>query len=338
MWFRLPLTDGMQINDNRDECGGDCSLLLLLLFLDHRDDYEHSGSGIARGRIKIHTHRKKQVGEHLSIIGDVNDVISGIVPDGASRKWYPAQDFLVGLGAASPAHMKSLGEAFMFNGMEYTLSTDPEERYFETIVGKKYLTTFSIGLNKRATPDITMQFLAKQSAKTPCPEKNFEMHDMYLHLNKELGGGPFCYYGLVRFKRLRSISVSKAPIYGENIFEQRDKYYSQPALDLSNILTVTAGCAANFSNIDDDNLRKQLSRALYVNPLDEASDRELNVHSHAISIRREFAKDKFADDLDLHDVTPDMVEGVYHMLSNSEIDKLTVHAFRINGIKDVTNL
>lgn len=266
----------------------------------------------------------------MNIIGDVNDVIEGTVREGTADKWYSANQFLVGIGASSPTHLESLGEAYMFNGFAYTLSTDPNDRYFETITGRSFLTSFTIGLPVHSRPNLSMRFTSGHNG-----DRIFDLNALYTRLNDKLHGKPFCYYGLFRFKRLHSVSVSKAPIYGENLFgEHHNDYYSQPAFDLRNVVAVTAGCAANFSSIADDNLRAQLSRALYVNPLDNTSDHVLSVHSHAITLKGDSSYSMHS----LRDITPDMVSGVYHMLSGSVISECSVHAFQVNGIRDITDL
>eukprot|EP01027_Heterolobosea_sp_BB2_P025260 GEZU01038761.1.p2 GENE.GEZU01038761.1~~GEZU01038761.1.p2 ORF type:complete len:317 (+),score=132.20 GEZU01038761.1:26-952(+) len=264
-------------------------------------------------------HNNPPAGSPLGIIGNVNDVLAGNLKPGVNTTWYDAKDFRFGFGAASPHSIYSFGESFFTGGMAYTLSTDHNYHFYEPIHGRFFLTMFSIGIRKHDDADLSVSF-----EKDPNSSEVVTLQSLYQNIYNRVEGRPFCFHGLVHYSTLKSLAVSKPPIYGESLIgADRAKYYTEPMLVVNDQNSVTMGCAANFSNVDAA-LQEGLSKALYVNPLDPASATGLQVHAHGVSVDNTVTR--------LKDVNPNTVTNVHHMVTDSEIKSFNIQVFVINGV------
>lgn len=247
----------------------------------------------------------------LLYLGDVQDVIGGIVNEDG-RSWRDASVARIGFGAGSPESLESLGEFLSFNGVAYTKSTDPQSGdYFQVIHGPAFVSTCSVFIPHDAAPAFRVTYKAKG------PDDSMSLGQLYEFLYEAGGGNAYCFSGTAHFSTLDALAISRAPIEGENIFEHRDKYYTEGASRESDVHTIIMGCATNFSNESDPERRELLARILYDNPYDEGG--ALSVHSHALLLHHPVGS--------LDDVGPDHVRDVNHLLSQSKIQGFDLEVF-----------
>jgi hypothetical protein len=82
--------------------------------------------------------------------------------------------------------------------------------------------------------------------------------------------------------------------------------------------------------VSDPILFEELQRALYVNPLDSFSANALQVHSHILTLKNEVKS--------MRQVTPSTALDVYHLVSNSTINRARVHVFKIETNEELVIL
>lgn len=247
----------------------------------------------------------------IHYIGDVRDVIAGVVNDDG-EVWRDADGFRIGFGAGSPESLDSLGEFLAVNGVAYAKSTDgTSPDYFETIHGPRFLSTCAVLIPSGAEPVATVRMERDGEPVT--------LGQLYEVLLEVAGDDAYCFEGFAEFSRLEALAVSRAPIYGDQLFENRDVYYSEGPSSETDVHTVIMGCAADFQAIADEARRGLLGHALYDNPYDESQT--LSVHSHALLLSGR------VDSLD--QVTPAIVTDVNHLLSQSVIRSLEVRVYSV---------
>lgn len=262
---------------------------------------------------------------YLALVGDVNDVLQGIITTETNDTiWTHQTTGGFGFGAAAVGPLEGIGEGIFVNGIAFVRQTNSEsENYFQTIYGKEFRTPFSLFVSNVSLPDGYVQFVSRSNSE------NISMNNFYERLYQDAGRQPFCFYGLTEFVQLEAIAISKAPIYMEPIFGNTN-YYTEPNFQLTNEYGLTFGCAANFSNIQDSELMATLMKVFYVNPLDIGSMGELQVHSHVLSLSKCLQSPA--------DIDASTARDVYHMLSNATISYISAQVYTLTSIDKIVEL
>jgi hypothetical protein len=136
------------------------------------------------------------------------------------------------------------------------------------------------------------------------------------------GKEPLCFFGLTQYTQLDGRALSKAPIYGEWLEgPARDDYYTQPEFHLVDEIALTAGCLANYADVQDEEVLRKLKKLLYVDPSDPEAGKSLQTHSHSVSLNNCIMN---VEDIEAEDVT-----GAYHMISNATFSFMRAKVFKI---------
>ncbi|MCC5876707.1 MAG: hypothetical protein JJU11_10860 [Candidatus Sumerlaeia bacterium] len=249
-------------------------------------------------------------------IGDVQDVLDGVVNEDG-KVWRDASAARIGFGAGSPEGIESLGEFLSFKGVAYAKSTDPgSESYYDLIYGPRFLSTCSVFIPNDANPTARVTYTAAEG------DEGMTLGEIYELLHEVAGHTAYCFSGSAHFHTLDALAVSRAPIYGEDLFGNRDRYYTKGATSENDVPTMIMGCAADFASITDEDRRAHLARILYDNPYDEGG--ELSVHAHALILHEHEAM--------MGAVGPGDVRDVNHLLSQSRIQAFDLEVFPIGEL------
>jgi hypothetical protein len=318
------------------------SLGFALLTIDNCQKYNVG----TRGGFNFYPRRKAGGSfESVLIVGDVNEVLAGRVNHITNKTSWSAQGLVgFGAGAIGPT-MDGLGEAFIANGYVFVRDTNNgTANYFKTITDTQFRSPFAMFVPRGLKPYGTATFTPSSGASFSYGEQrrkgahaqrgiatNISMIDLYTQIYKEMNGAPFCFHGLTEFKQMDAIAISKAPIYNEPLFgDTMDQYYTQPIFQIPNAYGLVFGCVANFSTVTDAELYTKLSRALYVNPLDDNSKTALQVHSHVLTL------DPCVTNL--NQIHPTTAIDVFHLLSNATVNKIIARVFRIDSSADLVDI
>lgn len=248
--------------------------------------------------------------------GDVRDVIAGAVP-GEADAWHDARRYRIGFGAGSPRDIESLGEFMALGGTAYAKSTDSgAPDYYETIHGRRFVTTASIFVPRNARPNIQVTHLGRRDVP-------MSLERLYEIIYEAAGYRAFVVAGMVEFDRAETLAVSRPPIFGEPLFEHRERYYAFGPETREGVFAVVMGCAARFADETDPERHAQLERILYNNPYDTAEG--LVSHAHALILREEPE--------DWRRVAPGDVLDVDHLLSQSTLRSAWLDVYLIDGVE-----
>jgi len=249
----------------------------------------------------------------LMAIGTVEDVITGQIRDDLKKKVFDATNYQHGFELASPHGINSLGEAVLTNGKCYATDTDTSSKtYLKTIADTKFYTSGMFIIPK----DI------KHSAEFELNNKlNYE--DFTNTLFKETQSAlSFC--ALAYFETLSAGYITKAPVYGENIFINHKTYYKKPKLILHNVNAYIIGAITDFKNKDLDDANSTMRVVLYNNPDNKTTN--ITSHTHGITLTQDV--DSFTE------ITPDIVDKTLHIYQEGTVIK-SAHGiiFKIKEIK-----
>lgn len=246
-------------------------------------------------------------GTPLHATGSVVDVIEGKAPD--EDAWIDLAEFQAGFEAASPDGVDGIGEFVSFNGVGYVKSTRPGKGYYELVYGPKIVTNGAVFLHR----DAVRSFRMVLDEPTPLVEVYEQMHART--------GAPLCFTGTAIWQRYYGTAISKAPVYGENIFEV-EGYYSQPKVDLEETPAAIMGCVADLSAVDPST-RDHLGAVLYYNPVDPPKAGSLVTHSHTLRLDRAITE--------VGEITPDHAVDVHHLYQDSVVRSAVLDVFLIDG-------
>ena len=244
----------------------------------------------------------------LKILGNVLDVIKGIVTDGSLSTIDTSQiDF--GLGAGSFSTKEHIGETVVFSGLPYVSWEDKNQIHTQSQLS--CFSPFLMGIDTKSSGGVLLEL----SSKTPTSLQSlFET----FALNYPEGFAMIMY---AKCFRLESAYVRLPPIYSENINEHHEKYWSgkkqdrqQPACFFGVVMPHEA--QAKFAT-------KELDHAFYNNPMEQQTSSLLS-HTHALMLPSEI-KSPSTDSIDsfLKSINPDSSIGARHVLTST----LLLHAY-----------
>jgi hypothetical protein len=253
----------------------------------------------------------------LRYLGSVQDVIKGVVNEDG-RSWHAAECAWIGFGAGSPRGLDSLGEYLFLHGTAYAKSTDADSPdFFRVIHGPRFVSTCSLYIPHDATALRRVRFSAATDDEVVTLGRVYEM------LMEASGGQAYAFAGLVDFATVEALAVSRPPIHGEDLFANRERYYTEGPTSLNDLPGVIMGAAADFAREGNPERRELLGRILYDNPYDQGGG--LSVHSHALLLH---APVEYTTT-----ITPTDVRDVNHLLSQSRIRTLDVLVYSLESLE-----
>ena len=238
---------------------------------------------------------------HFDVIGSVQNVIEGHIPKHLANQKFMASDYAFGFELASPNSLESMGESVIVNNYCYATSSEANSSsYHETISGKSFFTTGMLTLPKSARGNYNLSL----------PDSSNEIS--YYSLLKQVFEGvqkPFVLVAHVNYKSIHATAIAKAPIYNENIFENKREYYCISPIHLVNTHAFIVACVADFSHLDDKKLHDTLQLVLYHNPMDKQES--LNIHTHGITLKRDIQS--------YEQITPSIVDKTLHIFTDETV-------------------
>lgn len=251
-------------------------------------------------------------------LGKIQDVINGNVDQKLASKIYNASDFAYGFELGTPKDINSLGEAVLVN--EYCYATSSDEESIENgklICGNSFRAGGMFFIPHGATPT-HQAIIEKEGGPVDC-------NHFYETMDAKIGE-PFAFAGIVHFDSIHGFAISKPPIYGEKIFENRSKYLRNPEIFDNDLYAFIVGIVANFNKLKDHTLQRELQTVLYRNPLDKEAP--LLYHTHALTLKYQVAS--------INEIKPNAAEKCLHLLSDgSSIASGTIDIYSIKELKEL---
>jgi len=224
-------------------------------------------------------------------IGTVQEVIEAKLSAATTEKRIKASEFLYAFELATPKGINSLGEAIVVNGTCYTTSTDLDSPdYFRLIYGPDFIPggLFILPSETKPSHQVTL-------------DESLSMDAFYETLYQKIQQ-PFAFVGLFHFSSFHAMAISKPPIDGKNIFDNKQRYYDQPEIQRSGVDAYIMGVVAKSKELKPYNL----DSVLYRNPFDTKSS--LVYHAHALLLNKSMKE--------IESITPEDVEQCLHLLSD----------------------
>lgn len=251
----------------------------------------------------------------LWMVGHVENVLFGKVPDVVKHKRYLAQAFQSGFEAGSPMGFLSLGEALAFNGILYASRTDRRDVEQRLVWGTEFVTSSFCLIPKGATP----------SWKVTGNDLQLDLDTLYSQLLSKVQK-PYAFTGTIEFREAMTIELTSPAIYDEPIFDQRERYFAEPYVMRSDITGVVMGVVSDFYNHAFDTVNKDLRKVLYHNPVSDAQ--QSAAHAHMIATK------EWTLSSEMH---PDKAVEVYHLFPPSKVRRIDLDLFPIQHVQDVTD-
>ncbi len=251
----------------------------------------------------------------MEYIGHVNNVISGKVPNELLNRRFRASDFSFGFEAGSPQGIFNIGEGIMFNDVFYSSRTDFTRKQRDPLMwGPEFVTPGIFLVPKSQMPNYSIEFCTL--------EKYISFKELYRELYKKFRG-PFAIAGCSELSHLRSMSITFSPIEHENIFEHKDKYFSEKERTIDNISVAFMGVVSNINDAHVKNLNKKLKSVLYYNPYNK-QDPETVSHTHALTLSKPI--------VEINNIEPHDAVDVIHVTDDSMIRYIKATVFLIEDI------
>lgn len=231
-------------------------------------------------------------------LGKIQDVLSGNVKRDSAGKTHNAADFAYGFELGTPKNIESLGESVLVNGYCYATSSDENSiEHNELICGPTFHAGGMFFIPHEARPT-HQAVLDKGGGVLKCNDFYQSVYDTI----KE----PFAFVGILHLEALHGFAISKPPIYGKNIFENRSEYFRNPEIFDNHRFVFAIGVVANFKEVKEAKLKKELEHVLYRNPLDK--DAALSYHSHALALKYQVGS--------YDEIKPNAADKCLHLLSD----------------------
>eukprot|EP00915_Cephaloidophora_sp_WS-2016_P008773 GHVH01012291.1.p1 GENE.GHVH01012291.1~~GHVH01012291.1.p1 ORF type:complete len:305 (+),score=36.30 GHVH01012291.1:123-1037(+) len=233
--------------------------------------------------------------------GDVDDVIQGRVRPECWSSEISGSSFRYGfeLGAARDCRVISsasdtpggsitpeqCGECVCAFGTCYSRGCEPGCLYYKTHFGKSIKTTGLAMVGPlNAIPDYHVEVMEEIPYVT-----------LVERISKELNHQPFTFGGILEWREVEVTACCVAPVFEENIFDNRDKYYPK---DLAgphkrmNKSTVIHGFCAAMDKLEGSALHAGLRKVLYHKPSfmkteAKQENTDLTMHAHLITTDRD---------------------------------------------------
>lgn len=254
---------------------------------------------------------QRLAGEPATIVtaGSVVDVLEGRPP---GQRWIDVSTTAAGFEAGSPKGLSSIGEMVSFNGIAFTRSTAEGAEHGTLLTGDQLLSNGAAFLPADARPT--------WRAEIGSP---LALQEVYAAIYAELGQ-PFFVVGVLDFEGARVTAITRAPVYGEKIFDHREQYYANGNRDIETVQLAIVGCAARLEEVDDAT-RDGLGAVLYDNPFAEKS--AMMAHTHALELTQRIEHQV--------EITAELGADVHHLFDDSLVSSGTLDVYVIGGFEPV---
>ena len=252
----------------------------------------------------------------MEYIGHVDNVISGEVPEGLLNKRFNASDFSFGFELGSPQGIYNMGEFILLNNIFYSSRTDFTRRQRDPLMwGPEFVTSGIFLIPKSQKPTHIIHYCSL--------DENITFKDLYSELYLKFKQ-PFAIAGCSELKHLRSMSITFSPIGHENIFEHKDKYFSEHEKVTDNESIAFMGVVSDMTDENTKQLNKELTSVLYYNPYNK-QDPTLASHTHALRLDKPI--------LEVSEVEPHNAVDVIHITDDSTIRYIKAFVYLIDHIR-----
>ncbi len=252
--------------------------------------------------------------ETLAYIGHVNNVIEGLVPENLANRRFLASDFEYGFELASPQGVSNLGESIMLNNMVYSSRTDISRSERDPLMwGPEFVTSGIFLIPKGIQPNLNAKYFSFEGQLT--------LAELYQNIYDKIQC-PFAVVGCVEFSKVYAESITKAPIYHENIFKNTKEYYTEKDYIKDNVNLAITAVVSDHNDPKIAKINEKLSSVLYYNPF--AKKNKLLAHTHALVLNEPI--------MDIEDVETKNAKEVLHLLDNSIIRYVNFKIYRIADV------
>eukprot|EP00727_Mastigamoeba_balamuthi_P006552 m51a1_g2517 hypothetical protein (267) ;mRNA; r:197162-197962 len=258
-------------------------------------------------------------------LGDVQNVIQGRVPAELRGVGIDTQRFHCGfeIGDVSPA-FAGLGEMTLVGRRAYLRSTDRSRPdYLKTLNTERLYTTGAVFVPTGATPSATIDVDAPTV-----------WLDVLQRLHAANARGPLMFCGFVHFSRMRATYITRSPVDGKNIFENKSEFFDDGNQVVEDVWAAAVGCVHLYGQpATPADVEKELTRVLYRNP-NEVSAAELSVHTHVVTLNggRE-AVDRAAGNVE--SLRHEDAKDSWHLLSDSVADYARIEVFGMSSLSQL---
>lgn len=205
--------------------------------------------------------------------GSVSYVIAGSIPPKLLETQCDCRDTKHGIGEGSPLGISSMGEGLVLNGLGYARSCD-KTSIGQTLSGPYLTSGCLVGLGPlSASPKFRAysKFDTTVSLTTLCTHiiDLSQSHAIYVA-------------GIITFNRgnLAGSALCKAPIYGENILDNKSSYFAPLNLENAEMAYVTGVVAG-----DVDKFHSELRRILY-----HGASSSLSTHKSSVTVMEDIVE------------------------------------------------
>jgi hypothetical protein len=170
----------------------------------------------------------------LCVLGDARAFHAAAVPAEFANQLFNAAPLRAGFGVASRDDWSRLGEALVFEGRLYTRPTDPQARdYYQLDASEQFRTTAFAALPADA---VTRERVVLRAGQ--------RFDDLWRELGAQFPEGALA-VGLVEFRRLQTLAISRPATHGLPVFSSSALYYTEPMETRNAALAIVVGLAAH---------------------------------------------------------------------------------------------
>jgi hypothetical protein len=170
----------------------------------------------------------------LCVLGDARAFHAAVVPPDLANVFFSATPMRAGFGVASTGDWTRLGEALVVDGTLYTRPADPAARdYYRLDSGQALRTTAFAALPQNA---VTRERVVLRTGQ------HFDA--LWRELGAQFPDGALV-LGLVEFRRLQTLAISRPATTGLPIYSASALYYTEPMESRANAQALIVGLVAH---------------------------------------------------------------------------------------------
>ena len=253
----------------------------------------------------------------LAYVGSVDNVIAGIVPDDLKNKRFLASKVICGFEIGSPQGVFNLGECIVMNGLLYSSRTDTTRSERDPLMwGPEFVTSGIFLVPQQSEENYDVSYCSL--------EESLSLRSIYRHIYEKVKA-PFAIAGCAELAHLRSRSITYSPIEKENIFLNKDKYYTEAEHNDDNMSISFVGVVSDFENTEEKDITEKLRTVLYYNPYND-QESSLISHTHAATLKNPV--------INLSDIEPHHVDDVIHLMDDSLVRYIKAKVYVIDDLEE----
>jgi len=196
---------------------------------------------------------RKEPAPGLCVLGDAQARQAAHIPSELARAYVDAAQMTVGIGTGAIGSWEGLGEALVLGGEVFVRGTDTGSAYYYRLIRARRFQTNSfafvpLGVAPRERLTLSAGMTAAQ---------------LWQELGRRYPGGVLA-AGMVQFRSLRTIAISRPAIRGLPIPMNTTHYYTEPMESAENawghLVGIAARGAASLPKRDDPLFRRLLAQ------------------------------------------------------------------------------